>query len=114
MPPTSGRGSSVSNRARHLSSVDPQDGLFDQEYDDGALEALLDEREALNSTRLAAVADFKEKDDAVKAKIAEFDLADGEVARVGKYRIEKRRREGGHRDFDVAPGSRLTIKLFDA
>lgn len=114
MPPTNGRGSSVSDRARHLSSVDPQDGLFDQEYDDAALEALMDERETLNGKRLEAVSKFKEKDEIVKAKIAEFDLADGEVARVGKYRVEKRRTQGGHRDFDVAPSSRITIKLFDS
>jgi hypothetical protein len=113
MPPTNGRGSSVSNRARHLSSVDAQDGLFDQEIDDTSLEALLDEREDLNEKRLEANRKFKEKHDLVKARLGEFNIAVGEVARVGKYRIEKRPSQGGHREFDVAPGERLTIKLFD-
>lgn len=110
-----GNGSSISDRARgHRSAVDPQDGLFDQDINDDALERLLDEREDRKGKRLEANRKFKEKDDLVKARLEEFSLGEGEVARVGKYRIEKRTSRGGHREFDVAPGARLNITLFDA
>lgn len=115
MPPTEGRGSSVADRARgHLSAVDGQQGMFDREFDDTNLEALLDQREEKKAKRLAAQKAFKEKDDLVKARLSEFELADGEVARVGKYRIENKVTAPGHREFDVGGGNRLNIKLFDA
>lgn len=115
MPPTNGSGSSVRDRARgHLSSVDAQEGMFDRTIDDTGLEALLDQREDVKAKKLDANRKFKEKDDLVKARLGEFELADGEVARIGKYRIEKKQRAGGHREFDVAPGTRLNITLFDA
>lgn len=92
---------------------DPQDGIFDKQINDDSLETLLDKREDLKTERKAAQAAFKEKDDAVKARIAEFELADGEVARVGKYRIEKKATASRSVSFETSPSSRLTIKLFD-
>lgn len=115
-PPTNGSGSSVSQRARgHLSSVDGQTGMFDREIADqgGSLEQLLDERETLKKKKSDATKKFKEKNDLVKARLGEFNLTVGEVARVGKYRIEVTRAEGGHRSFDVGDSERLNIKLFD-
>jgi hypothetical protein len=93
---------------------DPQGGLMDRDIEDDALEALLDRREDRKAEKSAATAAFKEVDDAVKARIGEFELADGEVARVGKYRIEKKATQGRSVSFDTAPSSRLQIKLFDA
>lgn len=104
---------SVEQRARSGAEVDPQEGLFDQTIDDTNLETLLDQRATARQKKLDAAKAFKEKDDLVKARLSEFELAVGEVARVGKYRIEVKRTEGGHREFDVGAGSRLQIKLID-
>ena len=115
-PPTNGSGSSVANRARgHLSSVDGQTGMFDREINDegGSLEALLDERETAKKKKADATKKFKEKDVLAKARLGEFNLSAGEVARVGKYRIEIKAVPGGHREFDVGGSERLNIKLFD-
>lgn len=92
---------------------DPQDGLFDRTVDDSNLEALLDQREDLKRARKEAQAAFKETDDAVKARIAEFDLPDGEVARCGKYRIEKKATKPRSVAFETEGSSRLDIKLFE-
>jgi hypothetical protein len=114
MPPST-TGSSISERARNgtAAGVDAQDGLFDKEITDTGLESLLDERETKKTAKARAVKAFKEKDDLVKARLGEFELADGEVARVGKYRIENKPRRGGHRSFDVSAGNTLSITLFD-
>lgn len=113
-PPTNGAGQSVADRARgHLSAVDGQQGMFDRELDAQGLEALMDQREDKKAKKLSAAKAFKEKDDLVKARLAEFNLAVGEVARVGKYRVEVKATPGGHREFDVGAGERINIKLFD-
>lgn len=110
MPPTS----SIADRAQNGAAVDAQDGLFDKEVDDGALEAALDTREKAKAKRAAAQKTFKEEDDKVKARLSEFELADGEVARVGKYRIEKKAIAGRAVSFETGPSTRLHISLFEA
>lgn len=114
MPPST-TGSSISDRARNGTSAteDPQDGLFDKLIEDASLEELIDQREALREKAATAKSKFNDKDVLVKARLGEFELAVGEVARVGKYRIANKRTAGGHREFDVAPSSRLTIGLID-
>lgn len=107
--------SSISDRARNGNGAaegDAQDGMFDKEVDDRALERLLDKRAELNQAKLDAARAYKEKDDQVKARLSEFSLAEGEVARVGKWRVENKVQPGGHRSFDVGRSTRLDIKLF--
>lgn len=91
----------------------PQTALDEKPIDSPELEALIDKREERKATKKEATAAFKEMDDAVKARIAEFDLPEGEVARCGKYRIEKRPTKGRSVSFETAPSSRLTISLFE-
>lgn len=109
-----GSVSSIADRARTGAAVDPQNGLFDKEFDDTNLEQLLDKREEKKTKRGAANKAFKEADEQAKARLEEFELADGEVARVGKYRIEKKATAARSVSFDTSPSSRLNIKLFDA
>lgn len=107
-----GNVSSIADRARNAPAVDPQDGLFDKEFDDTNLEQLLDKREAAKDKRAKATKAFKDEDDKVKARLSEFELADGEVARVGKYRIAKKATPGRAVSFETSPSSRLSISLF--
>lgn len=92
---------------------DPQMGMDERIVDDASLEALLDKREELKLARKEAQAAFKEKDDAVKARIAEFDLGDGEVARCGKYRVERKVVKPRSVSFETSGSSRYAIKLFE-
>lgn len=112
MTPPGGNVSSIADRARNAPAEDPQDGLFDKEFDDTNLEQLLDKREAAKEKRGKAQKAFKEEDDKVKARLSEFELADGEVARVGKYRIEKKALPPRSVSFDTDPSSRLNITQF--
>jgi hypothetical protein len=108
MPPT-GNGSSISDRARSSSAVDPQDGLFDKTFDDDTLEAALEERERLRQQKLEAQRAAKVADDAAKNELARFELAVGEVARVGRFRIKKTQPQGRDVSFTTNPSPRLNI-----
>ena len=112
MPPT-GDGSSIRDRARTSASPDDQIEFNEKNIDNADLAALLEERHTLNEERLAAVRAFEEKDRQAKARISEYELAVGEVARVGRFKIKKTRRAGGDREFTVAPSEPLQIKLDD-
>jgi len=112
MPPT-GNGQSISERARTTTSADDQMEINEKQIDNADLAALLDERGSLNEARLAAIREFDEKDRQCKARISEYELAVGEVARVGRWKIKKQRRAGGDREFTVAPSEPLQIKLAD-
>lgn len=112
MPPST-TGQSITERAQNGAVVDPQEGLFDHEIADEALEALLDKREDAKAKRGRAQKAFKDEDDKVRARLSEFELGDGEVARVGKYRIAKRALPGRSVSFETSPSSRLYISLFE-
>jgi hypothetical protein len=111
MPPT-GNGQSIASRA--AASPDDQIEMNEKAIDNPQLAALLEERHELNAERLAAVRAFKEKDDVVKARLSEFELAVGEVARCGRFKIKKTRRAGGDREFTVSPSDQLKIALADS
>jgi len=110
---TAGNGSSISDRARTSASADDQIEFNEKQIDNADLAALLDERGVLNEARLKAIRDFEEKDRQAKARISEYELAVGEVARVGRWKIKKQRRAGGDREFTVAPSEPLRISLDD-
>lgn len=112
MPPQ-GNGSSIRDRARTTAAPDDQIEFDEKQIDNADLAALLDERGRLNDKRLAAIRAFEEKDRQAKARLSEFELAVGEVARCGRWKIRKMRRAGGDRQFTVAPSEPLQIKLDD-
>lgn len=94
-------------------AVDPQDGLFDREVEDGDLISALEKREKLNVQRKAVTAKYKDAHDNVKGMLAGFELGDEEVVRVGRFRIKMSRTEGRSVSFDTSPSRRMTISLLD-
>jgi hypothetical protein len=113
VPPSPGNGSSISDRARTTASADDQMEIGEKQIDNADLATLLDERGRLNDERLAAIRAFDEKDRQAKARLSEYELAVGEVARVGRWKVKKQRRAGGDREFTVAPSEPLRIDLAD-
>jgi hypothetical protein len=104
---------SIADRARTTASADDQMEIDEKQLDNPDLAALLDRRGELNEGRLAAIREFDEVDRQAKARISEYELAVGEVARCGRWKIRKQRRAGGEREFTVAPSEPLQIKLDD-
>jgi hypothetical protein len=108
--PTNGNGSSISERARNTPRADAQMEIDEKQIDDANLEAALEERETLRVAKLEAQREFKDKDDNVRDRLAEFSLAVGEVARVGRFKIKKVQRQPVDVSFSTAPQPRLDIK----
>jgi hypothetical protein len=104
-------GESIAERARTAASPDDQIEMNEKQIDSEDLAALLEERLKLNEKRLKATRDFEEKDRQAKGRISEFELAVGEVARCGRFKIKRTRRAGGDRAFTVAPSEPLQIRL---
>lgn len=94
-------------------AVDPQDGLFDKAWEDADLEAALEEREVTRAAKLAATSAHKLKDDEAKALLDKFELAVGEVARIGRFRIKKTMTAGNDVSFTTAPREQLRIAVDD-
>lgn len=112
MPP-SNNGSSISERARTGGGIDPQDGLFDKQFASEDLEAALEEREQIRVNRAAINKEFKTANEAAKQLLAGFELAVGEVARVGRFRIKKTATQSREVSFETAPGERLNIGVVE-
>lgn len=108
MPPT-GNGRSVSDRARSSSAVDPQDGLFDKEIEDGDLIAALERREEARAAKLSATKAFKVEDDNAKAELVNHDIQVGDVVRAGRFRIKKTAVAPRSVAFDTSGSERLTF-----
>jgi hypothetical protein len=94
-------------------TVDPQQGMFDREFEDGDLIAALEKREKLNKTKKAAAAKYREQHDVVKGMLDGFQLGDEEIVRVGRFRIKMSRTEGRSVAFETSPSRRMTISLLD-
>lgn len=92
-------------------AVDPQDGFFDVTWDDERLLAVLEEREKTREAKLTASKAHKLKDDEAKALLGGYSLAVGEVARIGRFRIKKTRREGSDVSFTTEPREQLQIAV---
>jgi hypothetical protein len=75
----------------------------------GTLESALEDREKRKASKQAVTKQYKEADDKVKALLGEFDLQDGEVARVGRFRIAKKAIAAKTVMFETEPSSRLFI-----
>jgi predicted transcriptional regulator len=92
-------------------AVDPQDGLFDKVWDDANLLSALEAREKTREKKLTASKAHKLKDDEVKGLLAGYSLEVGEVARIGRFRIKKTRREGNEVSFVTEPREQLQIAV---
>jgi chromosome segregation and condensation protein ScpB len=92
-------------------AVDPQDGMFDKVWEDANLLAVLEEREKTREKKLTASKAHKLKDDEAKALLAGYSLEVGEVARIGRFRIKKTRREGSEVSFTTEPREQLRIAV---
>lgn len=112
MPPT-GNGESIRSRSRRDTAVDAQDGFWDHQWEDSGLEAALEERQRIKEQRADVQAEFKTADTAVKTKLEEYNLAVGEVARCGRFKIKKSQRAGAAVSFETSPREQLTIGTVD-
>jgi hypothetical protein len=88
----------------------PQTAMDERTVDNRELEKALEDREQAKGGAAEARAKFNTLDEVVKDKVEDFDLADGEVARVGRFRIEKKRVAPREVSFTAEATSRLSIK----
>jgi hypothetical protein len=90
---------------------DPQTAIDERDLGNNDLEARLEERDRLNEARLVATRAFEDADTNVRNMLEEFQLAAGEVARCGRFRIEKTHpTPAKHVEFDRGGNSQLRIK----
>jgi hypothetical protein len=74
------------------------------------LEKALEDREKRKNSMRELRRQFKEADERARALIGEFDLQDGEVGRIGRFRIERKITPGRSVSFETDPKSRISIK----
>lgn len=96
-----------------MTAVDPQQGMFDRELQDGDLIAALEEREKRRKSKKAVTAKYDEQHDKVKALLDGFNLDEGEVVRAGRFRIKITRRESQAVSFETSASRRMSISLLD-
>lgn len=84
-------------------------GMDETVVDDAKLEASLEKRHKQQASYQAVKANYAA---AVAASKLELDRALPELGtyRVGRFRIERKMVEGGHREFDVQPSARISIQ----
>ncbi len=96
-------------------AAEPQTALDERVLENTSdLEAALDKREQKKAARRAVNKEFRDADTVVKGLIEPFGLDDGEVVRVGKYRIEQKTVPGGARAFETSDATRLIISTVEA
>lgn len=88
----------------------PQTATDERVLDSEALEQALEQREKRKNSMRELRRQFKEADERAKALIGEFDLQEGEVGRIGKFRIEKKVMPSRDVSFTTDPKARITIK----
>jgi hypothetical protein len=92
-------------------TIDPQTELQERELDSPSLLKALQERQDAKDDLKQHRKTFKEADDRAKALLSEFSLADGEVARIGQYKITKKHIAPKTVSFETDPTSRIQISL---
>ena len=98
--------------ARALEAVaDPQGSLEEKLIEDPVLLELLSERRRLNGIKSEATKNAKDADEKAKAKLAELDLDDGDVIRVGDFLVTKRAVAGREVSFTSGARSQLSIRF---
>lgn len=92
-------------------AVEPQLATDEKVLEGSAdLEAALERREQKKVVKRKVNKEFREADEAVKGLLTPFELGEGEVARVGRFRIEKRTVPGGARAFETSDSTRILIQ----
>jgi hypothetical protein len=94
-------------------NANPQTSIDEKPLENGDLEKALEARYVRNVERLEAAKKYKEADDRVRVMLEEFSLADGEVARCGRFRIEKKKVAPRSVAWESAGSSRLQISLIE-
>lgn len=92
-------------------TIDPQTEINEIELTNPRLLAALEERQNLKTDVKTARKAYKTADDTAKALLGEHDLEDGQVARIGQFKITKRAIPSRSVTFETDPSSRLTISL---
>lgn len=110
---TPSRPGSISDRARNGTTVDAQDGLFDKVIEDGPLLEALEERAAAYEERRIANAKAKAADQTAKTRLEPFNLAVGEVARIGRFKIKRTPVASRDVSFEVGATDRLVFGFVD-
>jgi hypothetical protein len=87
--------------------------MDERPIDDPELAELLEKRLRAQDDKREIAGVYKLADQAAKEAIARLELTDGDAVRVGRFRITRVATEPRHVEFDAAPGSRLTISLWD-
>lgn len=87
-----------------------QTRMDEQIVDDADLEAALEAREAAKEKAGFANKTYREAKTQAEAALEGQELADGDVIRVGRFRVEKKAVAGRSVAFDTSPSSRLTIR----
>ena len=78
------------------------------------LETALEQREKKRTSLGGVRKEFKESDERARALLAEHaDLGDGDVVRVGRFRITRSAVPSRSVSFDTDPTSRIRIKAVD-
>lgn len=90
-------------------TADAQTQIDEQIIDDAELEQALEDREIAKGKSGEARKKYKTMDDLVKGKLGDVGLEDGDVARVGRFRISKSAVSGRAVSFDTSPTSRVLI-----
>jgi len=88
----------------------PQLATDERILESDALEDALETREKRKNSMRELRRQFKEADERAKALIGEFDLQEGEVGRIGKFRISKTVTPSRSVSFETDPKARITIK----
>jgi hypothetical protein len=88
---------------------DPQPSFDEREVNDPDLESLLSDREIAKGKKGEAVKKFRTLDDLAKEKIAELDLSDDDVVRIGRFRVTSKSIPSRAVSFETEPTTRLNI-----
>jgi hypothetical protein len=88
----------------------PQLATDERVLESEALETALEQREKRKNSMRELRRQYKEADERARALIGEFDLQEGEVGRIGKFRIEKKVMPSRDVSFTTDPKARISIK----
>ena len=89
--------------------VKGQLGMDETVIDDADLEAALEARWAAAMERRTPMAAFRNADEKAKTLVKAV-VAVGQIARVGRFRIERVETDARHVEFDAEAGDRVKIK----
>jgi hypothetical protein len=88
--------------------VEGQLGMDETVLDDEVLEAALEERSSARAAASVLSKKFREKDEVARAEIIRA-VPVGTIARVGRFRIERKATTPRHVEFDTKDGERISI-----